>query len=172
MEHVKSTIEHREPIIVRFLLLQYAKLRMLELYYNFFDQFLDVRKFENSKRIQIPSFCNWQKKIQTNVPFPASEQNRLKSEAKTVEKFSEQMRKTTSPRTCCFKHKKHDKTEPGFSKEEFRFTKMLYRMCSKTYYCYNSISQKYKFSSSGHASYSLSSIPSERPVLHAKSNRR
>ena len=36
VEHVKSEIEHREPIIVGFSILQYAKLRMLELRYNFF----------------------------------------------------------------------------------------------------------------------------------------
>ena len=36
VELVKSEIEHREPIIVGFFILQYAKLRMLELYYNFF----------------------------------------------------------------------------------------------------------------------------------------
>ena len=39
---LKSTIEHREPIIVGFFILQYAKLRMLELYYNF----CDVNEFE------------------------------------------------------------------------------------------------------------------------------
>ena len=43
---MKSTVEHREPIIVGFFILQYAKLRMLELYYNFFDKFFDVQKFE------------------------------------------------------------------------------------------------------------------------------
>ena len=43
---LKSTTEHREPIFVEFLILQYAKLRMLELYYNFFDKFCDVTKFE------------------------------------------------------------------------------------------------------------------------------
>ena len=32
----KAEIEQREPIIVGFFILQYAKLRMLELYYNFF----------------------------------------------------------------------------------------------------------------------------------------
>ena len=31
VELVKSEIEHREPIIVGFFILQYAKLRMLEL---------------------------------------------------------------------------------------------------------------------------------------------
>ena len=46
MELVKSTIEHREPIIVGFFILQYAKMRMLELYYTFFDKFCDVSQFE------------------------------------------------------------------------------------------------------------------------------
>ena len=41
-----SNIEHREPIRVGFFLVQYAKLRMLELYYNFFDRFCNVDKFE------------------------------------------------------------------------------------------------------------------------------
>ena len=36
VELAKAQIEHREPIIVGFFILQYAKLRMLELYYNFF----------------------------------------------------------------------------------------------------------------------------------------
>ena len=46
VELLKSTIEHREPIILGFFILQYAKLRMLELYYNFFDEFCDLNKFE------------------------------------------------------------------------------------------------------------------------------
>ena len=43
---VNSKIEHREPIIVGFFTLQYAKLRMLELYYNFFKKFRDIDKYE------------------------------------------------------------------------------------------------------------------------------
>ena len=46
VELVKSEIEHREPIIVSFFILQYAKLRMLELYYNFFKKFCDTEKYE------------------------------------------------------------------------------------------------------------------------------
>ena len=45
-ELVKSEIEHREPIIVGFFILQYAKLRMLELYYNFFKKLCDTDKYE------------------------------------------------------------------------------------------------------------------------------
>ena len=46
VELAKAQIEHKEPIIVRFFILQYAKLRMLELYYNFFARFCNVHKFE------------------------------------------------------------------------------------------------------------------------------
>ena len=46
VELVKSEIEHREPIVVGFFILQYAQLRMLELYYNFFKKFCDTDKYE------------------------------------------------------------------------------------------------------------------------------
>ena len=49
IELLRSTIEHTEPIIVGFFILQYAKLRMLELYYNFFGKFCDVNKIEELK---------------------------------------------------------------------------------------------------------------------------
>ena len=42
VELAKEEIEHREPIIVGFFILQYAKLRMLELYYNFFERFFEI----------------------------------------------------------------------------------------------------------------------------------
>ena len=46
VEMAKAQIEQRETIIVGFFILQYAKLRILELYYNFFERFCDVNKFE------------------------------------------------------------------------------------------------------------------------------
>ena len=46
VELAKAQIEHQEPIIAGFFNLQYAKPRMLELYYNFFTRFCDVNKFE------------------------------------------------------------------------------------------------------------------------------
>ena len=42
----KAQIEKKEPIIVGFFILRDAKIRMLELYYNFFTKFCDVNKFE------------------------------------------------------------------------------------------------------------------------------
>ena len=46
IELVKSEIEHRDPIIVACFILQYAKLRMLKFYYNFFKKFYDTEKYE------------------------------------------------------------------------------------------------------------------------------
>ena len=50
------------------------------------------------------------------------------------------------PRTCCSKHKKHDKREPGLFRIEFRCTEMS-SLCSKTYCFYDAQSDKYKFCS-------------------------
>ena len=46
VELVKSENEHREPIIVGFFVLQYAKLRKLELHYNLFKKFCETDKYE------------------------------------------------------------------------------------------------------------------------------
>ena len=46
VELVKSEVEHRESINVGFFILQYAKLRMLELYCNFFKKYHDPDMYE------------------------------------------------------------------------------------------------------------------------------
>ena len=46
VELVKSVIKQKEPIIVDFFVLQYAKLRILELYYNLFTKFCETDKIE------------------------------------------------------------------------------------------------------------------------------
>ena len=50
------------------------------------------------------------------------------------------------PRTCCAKHKEHDKRELGLFEEDFRCTEMLC-LCSKTYCCFDSNSNKHKITS-------------------------
>ena len=52
------------------------------------------------------------------------------------------------PRTCCSALNKHDKTEPGLFKEEFRCSEVLC-LLSKTYCSYDRKSNKYKFISKG-----------------------
>ena len=43
----KSEIEHRQPIVVGFFILQYAKLRMLELHYIFLRNSAKVTSMKN-----------------------------------------------------------------------------------------------------------------------------
>ena len=73
----------------------------------------------------------------------------MRGEVMTVQFFFHA--KSTSnffPRTCCDEHIEQDKREPGLFKEDFRCTKMLC-LCSKTYCCFNSVTNKTKFSSKG-----------------------
>ena len=149
VELAKAQIEHREPIIVGFFILLYAKLRMLELNYNFFESFCDVNKFEELE-------------MDTDSLYLALSEKELydciREESKTEwgllkiedckDDFTANATNNLFPRTCCTKHIKHDKREPGLFKEEFRLTEMLC-LCSKTYCCYDSKSNKYKFSSKG-----------------------
>ena len=65
-----------------------------------------------------------------------------------VDSFTADAIATFFPRTCCVKHKQHDKGEPGLFKEGFRCTEMLC-LCCKTYCCYDVTSIKIKFSSKG-----------------------
>ena len=46
MEFVKWKIEHKDSIFGASFILQNAKLRILEVHYNFFDKYYDVTKFE------------------------------------------------------------------------------------------------------------------------------
>ena len=62
-----------------------------------------------------------------------------------TDELSANSRTNFFPRTCCAKHKKHDRREPGLFKEVIRCTGIIC-LCSKTYCCYDSQSNKCKFS--------------------------
>ena len=132
IELAKAQIEHKEPIIVGFFILQYAKLRMLELYYNFFTRFCDANKFEELEMDTdslYPALA--EKELEDCLrPEMRTEWQRLRSND-CVDDFPADAVANLFPRTCCVKHKQHDKREPGLFKEEFRCTEMLC-LCSKT----------------------------------------
>ena len=149
VELEKAEIEHREPIIVGFFILQYAKLITLDVYYNFFERFCDVNKFEELEMDTDSSYLALSEKELYDC---FREESKAGWEIMTTEDceddFTANVTTNCFPRTCCTKHRKDDKREPGLSREEFRCTEILY-LCSKTYCCYDSNSDKYKFSSKG-----------------------
>ena len=133
VELVKSEIVHREPIIVGFFILQYAKLRMLELYYKFFKKFCDTDKYDE---LEMGTDCLYIALSEENLevvilPEKRAEWDQLRSKECTDD-FTANATDNFFPKTCCNVHKKHDKREPGLFKEEFRCAEMLC-LCSKTY---------------------------------------
>ena len=148
-EFATAQIEHKEPIIVGLFILQYAKLRLLELYYNLFARFCDVNKFEELEMDTDSLYLALaEKELEDCIrPEMRAEWQRLRWND-SVDIFTADAVANFFPRTCCVKHKPHEKREPGFFKEEFRCTEMLC-LCSKTYCCYDVTSKKLKFSSTG-----------------------
>ena len=149
IELAKAQIEHRERVIIGFFILQYAKLRMLELYNNFFTKFGDVNKCEELEMDtdslyialgvkELEDCIRPQMRNEWQMLLPKDCVDSLTADA--VANFFPR-------RTCCVKHK-HDKRELGLFKEAFRCTKMLCP-CIKTY-CYFDINpNKLRFSSKG-----------------------
>ena len=149
VELANAEVEHREPIIVGFFKLQYAKLRMLELYYNLLNKFCDVNKFEELEMDTDSLYLALsEKELYDCIREEATAEWELKRTEDCKDDFTANTTTNFFPRTCCPKHIKHDKREPGLSKEEFRCTEMLC-LCSKTYCWYDSNSNKCKFSSKG-----------------------
>ena len=114
----KSTIEHREPIIVGFFILQYAKLRMLEIYYNFFEKFCDVNKFEE---LEIDTDSLDLALAEENLydciqPDKRAAWGKMR-ENDCRDSFKADAKSNFFPQTCCSNHKNADKRETGFFKE-------------------------------------------------------
>ena len=129
VELTKAEIEHREPIIVEFFILQYAKLRMLELYYNFFERFCDVNNFEELEMDTDSLYLALSEK----ELYDCIQESKTEWELMRTEDYSNDFTANATnflPRTCCAKHKKHDEREPCLFKEEFRCTEKLC-FCSK-----------------------------------------
>ena len=145
VELVKPEIEHREPIIVGFFILQYAKLRMLELYYNFFKKFCDTDKYEELEMDTDSLYLALSEENLEDVILPEkrAEWRQLRSKD-CMDNFTANATDNFFPMTCCNVHKKHDKRGPGLFKEEFRCAEMLC-LCSKTYCCYDKRTNKHKF---------------------------
>ena len=142
----ESDIEHKEPVIVDCFVLQYAKLRMLELYYNFSQNFAIRTNLRRWKWIPI-HFIHYKKKKSCMIEYEVGEsKSRNYCAAKTSTVRSLQAFAAIVRRTCCAQHKKHNEREPRLFKEDFRCTE-TFSLCNRKYSSYDSLSNKIKFSS-------------------------
>ena len=121
VELAKAEIEHREPIIVGLIILQYAKLRMLQLCYNFFQRFCDVNKVVELEMDTDSLFLALSEK---ELYDSNREKSKVEWELLRTEDCKDELTAdaTTSffPRTCCTEREKHEKREPGAFKPEIR----------------------------------------------------
>ena len=136
-EFVKSEIEHKEPIIVGFLILQYAKWQMLEFYENFFDKYCDASKLTELEMDKDSLYLALSGHDLYDCIRPAKKKllNSLRS-GDCTDDFSANSATPFWLRTCCANHKKHHGREPGLFKDEMRCTEMICS-CSKSYCCYD-----------------------------------
>ena len=149
VELAKAEIEHKEPIIVRFFILQYAKLHMLELYYNSITSFCDVHKFEVLEMgTDSLSFVPAGKELEHCMRLEMRAEWQKLWSIECVDSFTADAVAEFFPRICCVKHKQHGKRDPGLFKEEFKCREMFF-LCSKAYCCYDVTSTKPIFSSKG-----------------------
>ena len=91
---------------------------MLELYYNFFTRFCDVNKFEVLEMDTDSLYLALaEKELEDCIrPGMRAEWQRLRSND-CVDSFTADAVENFFPRTCCVKHKQHDKREPGLLKK-------------------------------------------------------
>ena len=112
-------------------------------------KFCDANKFEELEMDTNSLYLALAEEILDEFILPSKRAEWTEKRSKDCrDDFRVDAKTTFFPCTCCFKHKKHDKREPGLFNEEFRCIEMLC-MCSKTYRCYDSKSQNFKFSSKG-----------------------
>ena len=121
---------------------------MLELYYNFFKKFRDTEKYEKLERDTDSLFLFLsEENLEDNI-LPEKKTNGKRYVCEIVQIASLRMqRATSSPEHVVLPTRSMiGKRETGLFKEEFRCSE-LFCLCSKTYYCYNRKSNKYKFTS-------------------------
>ncbi len=122
----KKTIEHKEPIVVGFLILQYATLRMLELYDNFLYTYTYTYNIYECIRPEVEQVWRQVRSKDRLDNFRASDKENF------------------FPRECCDRHVKFDKRTPGL----LRCSEMT-ALCLKTYCCKDEETKTVQFSSKG-----------------------
>ena len=97
-----------------FFILEYAKLRKLDLYHNYFEFFCVTGKYEEIERdIDSVFLALSEENLEKNIlPEKGNEWEAIRSRDCT-DSFTVNATDNVFPKTCCTAHKKHDKREPG-----------------------------------------------------------
>ena len=156
VEQLKKVVKINLPYQIGFTVYQYAKLRMLEMYYDFMLKYVDRRNFEMVEMdtdslyfaIAGPSFDAVIKK-ELLEDYYRNRHHFLPAEACPAHQELFVQTKTEAkswlPPSCCENQCLYDQRTPGLFKLEFEGEAII-ALCSKTYYC---VGEKNKLSTKG-----------------------
>ena len=135
IEKDKKSLRMNLPIQLGYFILQYAKLRMLQLYYDFMLKFVNRDDFEYCEMDTDSAYMALAGPSLESVIKPEMKQKYLTG----LEGFHSCDRQVEAdddlhwfPRTCCTNHAKNDKRTVGLFKLEWQGDTMI-GLCSKTY---------------------------------------
>ncbi|XP_066278985.1 uncharacterized protein [Branchiostoma lanceolatum] len=123
MQLTKKVIKFNLPLQIGFFVYQYAKLRMLEFYYDFMIKFVDRSDFQ---------YCE----MDTDSAYIAISADRFEDVIKPnmLDEYKKE-KHLWFPRTDTQQNAAFDKRKPGLFKEEWSGDGIV-GLCSKTYYCF------------------------------------
>ena len=130
VESSKKKIKMDLPLQVGFFVYQYAKLRMLEFYFDFLDKYLDRADFE---------YCE----MDTDSAYIAISGDSIDDLVKPEMLEEYEVDKCNwFPRTDSEEHARYDKRTPGLFKVEWEGDGIV-SLCSKTYYCFGNVKDEF-----------------------------
>ena len=134
IEKAKETLRLNLPIQLGYFILQYAKLHMLQFYYDFMDTYVDRADFEYCEMDTDSAYMALSGPDFLSVIKPDMKARYLEG----LEGYCKpgpviaDCQKHWFPRTCCSTHANYDRRTPGLFKIEYEGDAMI-GLCSKTY---------------------------------------
>ena len=129
VETYKKKIVMDNPIQIGFFILQYAKLRMLEFYYDCLSTYLNPKSFD---LCETDSDSIYMAISTENLDDSIRDECKDQYFKEIFNSCSDKAKPKWFPRRCCDKHKALDRRETGIFKLEFLGRKMI-SLCSKSY---------------------------------------
>ena len=139
IEKTKKQIDLDIPIQLAFTILQSAKLKLLEFYYDCLDYFVDRKDFEITHADTDSLYLSMSGKCLQDIIKPSKRQEFERSiyghcyDRDTNGELFRASNEHWFPRQCCDSHKKYDKRERGLFKLEASGTELI-ALASKTYH--------------------------------------
>ena len=137
IEKSKGTIRLDLPITLGYFILQYAKLRMLEFYYDFMDTYCDRSDFQYSEMDTDSAYMLLAGNNLLSVIKPEMRERYVNDLMGFCHQTDVDADSHWFPRECCPAHAKRDSRTPGLFKLEFEGTEII-GLSSKTYIVVNS----------------------------------